>query len=167
MDIPSDWRYIKEDGSPSFVGAIVIDKNDTLQFDYGFWSSRLKGDSLWRIWDSDDKYDFTKKSTSKIDGFKYYSVYPNENDSKVSRLYIDSLDDNGGTITHFEIYGKNLSAENQILFLRVAMTLKFRRYTHKLLDSATRQKHIKDYSLTKSLNVYKIETSKENEIVAT
>ena len=134
MDLPIGWKYIKEDGVPAFIGGIIIDKIDTLQFDYGFWSSRLKGDSLWRIWDNDYKYDFTKKSTSKIDGFYFYCVFPEDNDAKASRLYIDSLDDNGGTITHFEIYGTNLSRENQILFLQATKTLKFKRYSHKRKD---------------------------------
>jgi len=42
MEVPNEWYYIKKQGIDSHIGAIVIDKKDTLYFDYGLYSNSLE-----------------------------------------------------------------------------------------------------------------------------
>ena len=56
METKASWNYIPKRGIDSFVGAIALDKKDTLEFDYGMYSDDLEehfdyyvksGDSLF------------------------------------------------------------------------------------------------------------------------
>lgn len=127
MDIPRGWTQIEEHGNSSFVGKIAIDKNDTLEFDYGFWSSMLRKDKLLLSWS--DKVDSlkVKKAKKKIDGYDAYLSRPRLGGTGLTCVYIDSLYSNGPTITKFILYGNHLTQKNEELFFEVVKSLKFER----------------------------------------
>jgi len=42
ITVPYEWNQIEDNSIDSFVGKIVIDKNDTIKFDLGWYSYDLK-----------------------------------------------------------------------------------------------------------------------------
>ena len=41
LDVPYKWQQVRKNGIDSYVGAIAIDKSDTLYFDLGMYSNNL------------------------------------------------------------------------------------------------------------------------------
>ena len=128
IETPSGWTRIEAQGLGSLIGRIAIDRKDTLDFDYGFWSSLLKGSKLLFISHGADIYLQATKYKIKIDGYDVYITTPKRNDIGVTCIYVDSLYATGLTVTRFYFYGTNLSKQNQDHFFQVAKTLKFERY---------------------------------------
>jgi hypothetical protein len=127
IETPKGWKQIEEHGNDSFMGKIALDKRDTLEFDYGVWSSLLKGDKLFLSWSDTSKYVQAKKTENRIDGYDAYISAPKIYGAGMTCLYIDSLKATGPTITKFFLYGNNLAIENQRLFFEAIRTLKFER----------------------------------------
>ena len=127
METPIKWRQIEVQSSSGFDGKIAINHLDTLNFSYGFWSSLLSGNKLLFNWQDSAKYVQAKKYKDKIDGYDAYVITPENNGVNMCRIYIDSLYANGEAITKFDLYGSNLTKENQKLFSKAIKTLKFER----------------------------------------
>jgi len=72
--------------------------------------------------------DYSKVITSfeKIDNYNAKIVVPKKHDNGLTGVYIDSLWVTGSGIDKFNLYGFNLSKNNQEEFLKVIKTLKFK-----------------------------------------
>jgi hypothetical protein len=152
IETPPGWTKIKERGTDSYVGKIAIDKNDTLDFDLGWYSNKLYEQEL-TILDSSmigsvdttavdpysivfvkdrrlidpDKYRKNNVTWDTIDGRKAKIVYPRKSGVGITGVYIDSLWISGADVDRFNLYGVNLSADNERQVLKSLQTLKFRK----------------------------------------
>lgn len=155
MKTPENWTYIKQSGIDSFVGKIALDKNDTLQFDYGFYSSNLEEDlgfiitkdSVFTYEENENKSDtinrYVKNFYAKRDTLVVEKLYKTEysfeiiNDLKakivkpkksgigLTGVYFENTRLNGKGM-RFQISGYNLSEANEKEFLKAIKSLKFR-----------------------------------------
>ena len=155
MKTPENWNYIKQRGIDSFVGKIALDKNDTLQFDYGLYSSKLEEDlgfiitkdSVFTYEENEDKNDTvnsyvqkfyakrdtlvieklykTKSTFEVINNLKAKIVKPKKSGIGLTGVYFESTRPNGKGMS-FQISGYNLSEENEKEFLKVIRSLKFK-----------------------------------------
>ena len=127
MQTPIGWKQIEMQATASFDGRIAIDRRDTLNFSYGFWSSLLRDGQLLST-TTENKYVRAKKYYGKIDGYDAYTVIPDVTNIPEVRIYIDSLYAIGPTVTRFDFYGKNLSKTHEKQFYQVIQTIKFEKY---------------------------------------
>ena len=149
IETPISWKKIEEKGIDSYVGGIAIDEKDTLYFDLGWYSNNLTEDppqiierSMLKEIDIDTtdfiivenirKVDFEKyrKQNIKwdtIDNYLTKIVFPIRTEKGTTGIYIDSLWESGSAIDKFNLYGNNLKTENEMKFLKVIHTLKFKR----------------------------------------
>lgn len=152
--VPYGWNQIEYAGIDSFVGKIAIDKNDTIQFDLGWYSFDLTEEDFPIIIDKND-LEYILKTNSKIDTTQYvivediknviYSDYskiivsytqidsynakivtPKKIGNGLTGVYIDSLWGDDYAKTKFNLYGINLSENNQKELLKAIKTLKFK-----------------------------------------
>ena len=150
------WKYIERRGIDSFIGEIAIDKKDTLNFDYGFYSNTLEEDLDYIIReDSILSPDFEKDKLDTINSphYKFYALRKDINleDLRKNKYYFQNIaglrarivvpkrPGIGMTGIYFEntskkrkgirlqISGHNLSQENQELFINAMKTIKFRK----------------------------------------
>jgi|SRR5690606_30546227 len=152
IETPKSWKKIKEKGIDSYVGGIMIDENDTLFFDLGWYSNKLNEESpniIERSWLKDIgnvdttefiiventkkiDYDKFKKQNLKwdtIDNYLTKIVFPIRPEIGITGIYIDSLWESGSSIDRFNLYGTNLKSENEKTFLKAIYTIKFNKKT--------------------------------------
>ena len=152
ITVPQSWGKIEHQGIDSYVGAIAIDERDTLEFDLGWYSNKLYEDDP-TILDSNmisdidtsmmdtsevifvknrmsvdpDKYRKNNVSWDTIDGRRAKIVYPRISGIGTTGVYIDSLWISGSGVDRFNLYGDNLTPENERKVLKAIETLKFRK----------------------------------------
>lgn len=134
IQTPENWYKVSLWGYDSYVGAIVIDSTDTIRFDIGSYSNNLPNDN--QIYDI---------SFQVIDGHKAKIVSPKKSTQGIVGIYIDSLKPSGNylngvwrydnEIDKFNLYGENLTPENEKLFLLAIRTLRFSKRTLKNGDT--------------------------------
>lgn len=125
MQTPVGWKQIDVQGLGSFDGQIAVGGKDTLEFEYGFWSSELHDGQLLSVASTGNKYVPAIKYEKKIDRYDAYTIIPQNANIFSARIYIDSLYANGNTVTKFNFYGNHLSKQHQRLFYQVIQTLTF------------------------------------------
>lgn len=137
-------------GIDSKVGGISLSGKDTITYDLGFYSNDLDeyiffekhGDSVYVFDDySDspifefkgsiedlDKDPFYKNDVSwdKVGGFSAKIVQPKNSGIGVTGVYIDCLYQSEFGKVSFVISGRNLSPENEKLFLQAIKTITFK-----------------------------------------
>ena len=147
---PNGWTKIKAQETDSYVGRIVIDSTDTLDFDLGWYSNKLNEyeptildsnmigsidtsmvdtkDIIFvrnRMRVDPDKFKKNNFSWDTIDGRKTKIVFPRKSGIGTTGIYIDSLWQSGSDIDRFNLYGDNLKPANEKLLLQALRTLKF------------------------------------------
>jgi hypothetical protein len=151
IQAPTSWVPVKQQGIDSYAGLIAIDEKDTLQFDFGSWSSNLVEEdpqfmerrhlehfpagtdtSQWiiveKMMDVDlDEYRKNNVSWDTIDGYKAKIVYPRRSGIGTTGIYIDSISSYRGNANRFNLYGFHLSPSNEKKVLEAIKTLKFKR----------------------------------------
>jgi len=150
IQAPTSWVKVKQQGIDSYVGAIAIDNQDTLQFALGWYSNDLSEDKPMILERSVLKYfpehpidtsqfimadnykdvDFNKYRKIEvkyeiIDGYKAKIVFPRVSGDGKTGIYIDSVWQSGGDVDRFNLYGNNLKPVNEIRFLKAISTIKF------------------------------------------
>ena len=155
IETAENWNYIKVRGIDSFVGKIALDKNDTIYFDYGMYSSSLKEDLgliitkdsvftevkndklndtlnpyIMKFYAKRDTLNLeylykTKYSFEIINNLKAKIVTPKKVGTGLTGVYFENTSSKSKGMK-FEISGNNLSAENQKLFLKAINTIKFK-----------------------------------------
>jgi hypothetical protein len=148
---PKSWKQVVARGIDSYVGGIVIDDTDTLNFNLGWYSSTLTeydpqiiersflqhmqqpvDTSEYIIVESrrdidPDEYKKNNVSWDTIDGRKAKIVYPRRSGIGVTGVYIDSLWVSGSDVDRFNLCGTNLNPKNEKKVLELLRTLKFRK----------------------------------------
>lgn len=155
MQTPENWVYVKQRGIDSFVGKIGLDKNDTLRFDYGLYSSSLEEDlgfiitkdSVFTYEENENKNDTVNRYVQKfyakrdtlvieklykteysfevISNLKAKIVKPKKAGIGLTGVFFENTRSDGKGM-RFQISGYNLSEENQREFLKAIKTLKFK-----------------------------------------
>jgi hypothetical protein len=155
METPENWVYVKQRGIDSFVGKVALDKNDTLRFDYGLYSSSLEEDlgfiitkdSVFTYEENENKNDtvnrYVQKFYAKRDTLNMKSLYKTEYSFEVinnlkakivtpkkpgiglTGVFFENTRLDGKGV-RFQISGYNLSEKNQMEFLKAIRTLKFK-----------------------------------------
>ena len=155
MKTPENWTYIKQRGIDSFVGKIALDNNDTLEFDYGLYSSKLEEDlgfiitkdSVFTYEENEDKNDTVNRYVEKfyakrdtlvieklykteysfevINNLKAKIVKPKKPGIGLTGVYFENTRTNGKGM-RFQISGYNLSEKNEKEFLKAIQSLKFK-----------------------------------------
>lgn len=143
-----DKTKVKTQGIDSYTGKIAIDEKDTISFDLGMWSNSLTEEQpvIWErsslpenfvvdttrivlVDDSrgidPDKYRKQTFTWDTLDGREAKIVYPRESGKGITGVYIDSLWTRKLEIVRFNLYGRDLSPENELEFLKVLKTLRF------------------------------------------
>lgn len=154
MKTPKNWEYSKARGIDSYVGNIVIDKKDTISFDYGYYSYDLEesfdyyisNDSIYIPQKNLDVSDTVNKNIYKFYAISdtidireklskcvfYYEIINNRN----AKIAVPKKIGLGRTGVYFksisdsskmklEISGLNLSKKNHRAFLKAIETIKF------------------------------------------
>lgn len=153
IKVPEKWEYIERTGIDSYIGAIAIDKKDTLSFDLGYYSSDLE-ESLDLVITNDSVFipQLTLRDTIKSTEYIFYSMindidfnslrkqnYTNTTiDGRKAKITFPKKIGNGGyTGVYFEdisnkkskirlnIIGNNLTPVNHKEFLEAIKTIKF------------------------------------------
>jgi hypothetical protein len=123
MKTPKNWTYLKQRGIDSFIGKIAIDKNDTLYFDYGLYSSDLEesfnngyyyiinNDSIftpdWELSELDTidepiyKF-FARGGKNKLQEFKKDTSYYETINGLKAKIVVPKKPENGTTGVYFE-----------------------------------------------------------------
>jgi hypothetical protein len=151
IETPPSWTKIEEKGVDSYVGRIAIDEKDTLDFDLGWYSNTLTEDEPQIVERSllqnrtqpvdtteliivesrkgvdIDKYKKNNVSWDSIDKRRAKIVFPRRTGIGITGVYIDSLWISGAGVDRFNLYGENLSADNERKVLASLRTLKFRK----------------------------------------
>jgi hypothetical protein len=150
IETPKSWTKVNMQGTDSYVGDIATDNKDTLSFDLGLYSNKLYetdptilDSSFMKNIDTTDqnfhsiifvknsrlvdldKYRNNNISWDTIDGREAKIVYPRRSGVGVTGIYIDSLWSSRFGLVHFNLYGENLTPENEQKVLKALRTLKF------------------------------------------
>ena len=112
VKVPSPWTLDEVQGYDSFVTQIKINEEEKISVDLGFYSSNLNVDN--------STHDVI---TRIIDSKEAKVVKPKNFKRGTTGVYFDSLDIQK---TKLQISGVDLSHNNQLLFLNVIETLKFK-----------------------------------------
>jgi hypothetical protein len=143
--VPKSWAKINGQGQDSYVGRIKIDGKDTLDFDLGWYSNDLAefkrvekdGKFYYSIIDYNSngiklldsaEMEKAKKciiSWQKVDGYITKFVIPRNSGSGLTGVYIDSLWKTGSDYDRFNLFGTDLSVDNEKAFLSAVKTIKF------------------------------------------
>lgn len=111
--VPADWTPIELQGIDSYVGQIKTSNQETVMFDFGWYSSKLNVDI--------STHDI---NIVKIDNKKAKIVKPKGFGQGTTGVYFDSLE--VSKINKFQISGTGLSKKNQKRFLSAIETLTFK-----------------------------------------
>jgi hypothetical protein len=150
IETPQSWTKVNLQGADSYVGDIAIDNKDTIEFDLGMYSNMLYetdptilDSSFMSHVDTNDRnyheiifvgnsrnvdldnYRKNNVSWDNIDGRKAKIVYPRRSGIGTTGIYIDSLWTSRSGIVHFNLYGENLTPDNERKVLQALRTLKF------------------------------------------
>jgi hypothetical protein len=149
---PKNWNVVKVQGIDSYVRMVITKSNDTLHFDYGYYSNPLEEKGIfvhssnsipWFIENdidttgfhfiekdtitSEDRLVFLKQETTfeLIDGFKAKIVSPKNTGEGLTGVYFDSL--GSGPIGNFKLnfVGYNLDIETEEELLIAIRTMQF------------------------------------------
>lgn len=113
---PVAWNYLKESGTDSYYGKIVIDESDTVYFDLGWYSNKLE-----------DNYKENNYKSASIDNKDAKIVSPKKHGNGVTGVYFDSLWKSGSYKDKLQISGENLKVKNQNDLLKAIKTIKFQK----------------------------------------
>jgi len=124
ITVPENWNKYERKGIDSYVGGIITDKNDTLNFDFGRYSADISRSDFPMVYDSIGLAELTKKEREllpetkhlivdslsgdinfkeylkyqfeyeKIDCFKAKIITPRNKGCGGTGIYIDSLNGN-------------------------------------------------------------------------
>ncbi len=144
IETPNSWIKINEQGIDSYVGRIVVDSTDTLDFDLGWYSTPLldydsgefngrmyfvskygRQDKLLDSSISRKHLILSRTIIDTINGRKAEVVSPIKPGIGITGIYIDSLWQSGNEMDKFMLYGINLKPENEQLVLDAFQTIKF------------------------------------------
>ncbi len=114
IDVPASWEKLTLRGMDSYIGGIKIDATDSVSFDLGMYSFSLNDEN-------------SESRSEVIDGYQSKIVTPRKPGKGITGIYIDSLNGAGFSRHKFNLYGHDLSLENQQKFLKAIRTLKFRK----------------------------------------
>jgi hypothetical protein len=128
MDAPHGWTKIKLQGVDDFVGRIAIDKQDTLNFNLGFFANSMEQHDEPEDYygDNPEKFSKSKVLQSIINGRKAKILTPKKHGIGMTGVYFDSLWRSGQDIVKFNLVGHNLKKENESAVLKAIQTLQFR-----------------------------------------
>ncbi len=150
IEVPNNWQVINERGIDSYVGRIAIDETDTISFDLGWYSNSLEDEEEYMIEDGSvylkdikkpnsykfygkadttdlEKFKKTERIIAMINNRKVEIVKPKKSGYGITGIYIDSLWGKEFQIDKFQLNGKDLKTENEILLLKAIKTLKFKK----------------------------------------
>lgn len=149
ITVPKEWKKVEAEGIDSYVGKIAIDENDTLKFDYGWYSYGLEEElpiiieksaldtinltlmeEEYLIIDSFDNFEIDSilKNNVKyeyIDEMKSKIVVPKKSGIGLIGVCFDSVGMYGTGKIRFNLYGINLNPKNEIEVIKAIKTLKF------------------------------------------
>ena len=112
MTVPKNWKKINLKGIDSQVGAVKLDKNEKIFYDYGYYSNKLKD------LEKDNSVEFKiidEKKAKIIHGY-YTGIYFDS----IKFIKSDSMN------MKLQFSTKNLSKINQKKILTAFETLKFK-----------------------------------------
>ncbi|PUV24082.1 hypothetical protein DCO56_11975 [Sphingobacterium athyrii] len=150
LEVPYKWQQVKQNGIDSYVGAISVDKIDTLYFDLGMYSNSLTEHNIevitrqmmeesatdssdyitvkdMPILDFDLDADLYRKqnvSWDTIDNRRAKIVFPRISGKGTTGIYIGSLWGDSSKV-RFNLYGANLKAQTEEDLLKAIKTLRF------------------------------------------
>ena len=149
IQAPANWIPIREKGIDSYIGSIAIGNGDTLEFDYGWYSNTLyeydpvildssfmssmdtsrvnMSEYIWvanRFAVDPDCYRRNNVSWDTNDGRRAKIVYPREPGIGTTGVYIDSVSVDKW-VNRFNLYGIDISPENENQVLAAIRTIKF------------------------------------------
>lgn len=148
LEVPYKWQQVKQNGIDSYVGAIAVDKTDTLYFDLGMYSNTLTEPNIQVITrqmveennlDSSDfivvkdimsmniDADLYRKqnvSWDTIDNRRAKIVFPRISGKGMTGVYIGSLWGDSSKV-RFNLHGSNLKAQTEQDLLKAIKTLRF------------------------------------------
>jgi hypothetical protein len=153
IEVPKTWQKLIRPGEDSYLGEIIIDEQQKLSFDLGWYSNNLDEEPNYRIQDgkvyllidfstpprrifeyigSADTVDIEKLKRQKvewtiIDRKKAKIVRPKKSGQGITGVYIDSLWTSGSGVDKFQLNGQDLNNKNERLLLQAIRTLKFTR----------------------------------------
>ena len=117
MTVPKNWKKIKSQGIDSHVGALKMDNNEKIYYDYGYYSNKLI--------DLEKGNDVTYE---KIDGLSAKIISAKNQYKSATGIYFDSIKfvKNDSMRIRLQFSGKNLSRTNESKILESFRTLKFK-----------------------------------------
>lgn len=148
IEVPYKWQQVKQNGIDSYVGAIAVDKTDTLYFDLGMYSNTLTEpniqvitrqmmeenalDSLDYIVVKDimsmnidaDLYRKQNVSWDTIDNRRAKIVFPRLSGKGMTGIYIGSLWGDSSKV-RFNLHGVDLKKQTEENLLKAIKTLRF------------------------------------------
>ncbi|MGE8377217.1 MAG: hypothetical protein ACN6PN_02675 [Sphingobacterium sp.] len=150
IEVPYKWQQVKQNGIDSYVGAIDVDKTDTLYFDLGMYSNTLTEPNIevittqmmeenatdssdyiivkdMPILDFDLDADMYRKqnvSWDTIDNRRAKIVFPRISGKGTTGIYIGSLWGDSSK-SRFNLHGADLKTQTEEDLLKAIKTLKF------------------------------------------
>ncbi len=150
LEVPYKWQQVKQNGIDSYVGAIAVDKTDTLYFDLGMYSNSLTEHNIevitrrmmeesatdssdyiivkdMPIMDLDLDADLYRKqnvSWDTIDNRRAKIVFPRISGKGTTGVYIGSLWGDSSKV-RFNLHGSNLKVQTEQDLLKAIKTLRF------------------------------------------
>lgn len=118
MMTPKNWKKIKMQGIDSYVGAIKMDNNEKIYYDYGYYSNKLI-----------DLEKNNKVIYEKIGGLNSKIIISGNENEKASGIYFDSIRfvKEDSMRIRLQFSGRNLSPTNEKKLLKSFRTLKFKK----------------------------------------
>ena len=98
ITVPSNWKKHKIKGIDSYVSGLITDKNDTLIFDLGWYSTDLTKNTEILVYDEKEYSQLTDRQKERLKGTKHLIVKDYETIKYDARYYlkykyvIDSID---------------------------------------------------------------------------
>ena len=74
ITVPENWNKYERKGIDSYVGGIITDKNDTLNFDFGRYSADISRSDFPMVYDSIGLAELTKKERELLPETKHLIV---------------------------------------------------------------------------------------------
>lgn len=150
LEVPYKWQQVKQNGIDSYVGAIAVDKTDTLYFDLGMYSNTLTEPNIevitrqmmeesatdssdyiivkdMPILDLDLDADMYRKqnvSWDTIDNKRAKIVFPRISGKGMTGVYIGSLWGDSSKV-RFNLCGADLKTQTEEDLLKAIKTLRF------------------------------------------
>ncbi|GGD36551.1 hypothetical protein [Flavobacterium orientale] len=74
ITVPENWKKYERKGIDSYIGGIITESNDSLNFDFGMYSADISEQSLPMIYDSISLAELTKKERELLPNTKHLIV---------------------------------------------------------------------------------------------